>query len=113
MTISKKQIMFHQKMISDHSSVYQPRPRIVCGDCTTLSVQANSCMYCLPRNNDGPYTHVEVGYPSVKPEPWDKWCDYAEDSQNPTETIYAFVPVDLVLEYIESHGGFRGFEKND
>ena len=40
------------------------RPRIFCNDGFSLSVQASRDHYSIPRNNEGPYTHVEVGFPS-------------------------------------------------
>lgn len=79
-----------------------PRPRIVCMDGTTLSVQASAFTYCTPRDNVGPYTAVEVGYPSRKFEQLMPW---AEDPSDPTGTIYGFVPVEVVNEVIASCGG--------
>jgi hypothetical protein len=38
----------------------QPVPAIRCGDGTELSIQAGEMVYSLPRNNTGPWTHVEV-----------------------------------------------------
>lgn len=36
--------------------------RIVCADGFSVSVQASRTHYSMPRDNDGPYTHVECGY---------------------------------------------------
>ena len=52
----------------------------------------------------GPYTHVEVGFPSAKPEPWTDWETYS-DGGEPTETVYGYVPVEMVTALVESHGG--------
>lgn len=88
-------------------------PWIICADGTTLSVQASEHMYCSPRNNEGPYRSVEVGFPSV--EPPEIWRQYAEDPDHPTATVYAYVPIELVSFFIASHGGidiertFAGF----
>lgn len=88
-------------------------PQIVCADGTTLSVQASEYMYCTPRDNKGPYSSVEVGYPSV--EPPEIWQQYAEDPDRPTDTVYAYVPIELVSFFIARHGGidtdrtFAGF----
>lgn len=82
----------------------QLTPLIHCVDGTTLSVQASTNHYCEPRNNFGPYTRVEVGYPSE--EPPDTWSPYAEEEPNePTKTIYAYIPIELVNFFIASHGG--------
>lgn len=37
-----------------------PVSHVTCGDGTVLSVQAGRYHYCEPRNNEGPWTHVEV-----------------------------------------------------
>lgn len=80
-------------------------PRIVCGDGTTVSVQASEHHYARPRTNRGPYKAVEVGYPSVAPPL--AWEQYAEDWENPTGTVYGYVPLELVSFYIASHGGIN------
>lgn len=92
---------------------YKPRPRIVCNDGFSLSVQANEYMYCLPRDNEGPYTHVEVGFPSEIPHPWEEWERYAETEQYPTESVYGYVPVDLVIGLIEYHGGIKNLQNKE
>lgn len=76
-------------------------PPIVCADGTRVSVQANSFTYCTPRTDEGPHTHVEVGFPTARPRWWDEYA------QNPTtlDTVAAYVPVELVEEFIAEHGG--------
>ena len=37
---------------------------VVCADGFRMSVQANETAYCDPRDNTGPYTEVEVGFPN-------------------------------------------------
>lgn len=75
----------------------------VCADGFTISIQGDSGSYCTPRNDSGPYTEVEVGYPSCL-EPL--LLPYAEDPENPTGTVYGWVPSAVVLECLESHGGW-------
>jgi hypothetical protein len=67
-----------------------------------MSVQANISAYCAPRNNDGPYTEVEVGYPSKRES---LLLPYAENPERPTDTIYAWVPKSVVTLVIARHGG--------
>jgi len=43
-----------------------PAPRVVCKNGFSLSVQASQYRYCSPRSDTGPYTHVEIGYPSFE-----------------------------------------------
>jgi len=78
-------------------------PAITCNDGFTVSVQASGFHYCTPRDNAGPYTCVELGYPSETPIP--EIMEYAEDPSNPTGTVYAHVPVELVKKLIDEHGG--------
>lgn len=74
---------------------------IVCADGHTLSVQASVTHYATPRDNRGPWTHVEVGYPTAQPEA--TWVRYRDGDD--WKGIYGFVPVELVREFIEIHGG--------
>jgi len=53
------------------------RPRIYCHDGFNLSVQASEVTYATPRSNTGPYTAVEVGFPSHRPPA--AWEQYTED----------------------------------
>ena len=89
-------------------SDYSHKPQmyiIICVDGTRLSVQANRFMHCYPADNTGPYTHVEVGYPSiVPPVSWKKYC---EDWSNPTGTVYSYIPIKMVLKFIAEHGGMN------
>jgi hypothetical protein len=81
------------------------RPVITCADGFRLSVQASEYHYCTPRDNDGPWLSMEVGFPSERPEPWETWGQYAEEPNEPTQTVYGRVPVDVIDALIESHGG--------
>lgn len=94
---------------------------VFCADGFVMSAIANWSAYCTPRPNypkwlggaghgvdySGPYTHVEVGFPSTRPEPWDEWEAYCEDPESPTDTVYAYVPVGMVRDLVELHGGER------
>lgn len=79
-------------------------PRIICADGFSLSVQANHGAYRLPRTNIARWTHVEVGFPSAKPE---EFFQYAEDDEDFTGTVYGYVPIELVEECIKNHGGME------
>lgn len=76
--------------------------RITCKDGFSLSVQATRGSYCSPRENLGPWYEVEVGFPSAEPE---LIMSYAEQPEKPTETVYGYVPIELVEQLIELHGG--------
>ena len=76
--------------------------RIVCADGFNMSVQADEFVYCSPRNNDGPYTAVEIGFPSHRE---DLILEFAEDKNTPTQTVYGWVPVHIVSLVLAKHGG--------
>ena len=75
---------------------------ITCKSGLTMSVQATSFTYCHPRNDEGPYLAVEVGFPSVKV---DALMEYVEDASRPTDTVYAYVPTTLVEQIVNDNGG--------
>lgn len=81
-----------------------PAAAIVCNDGFTMSVQASVSHYCTPRDNDGPYTTLEVGFPS---DYEDLMMPYAEDLDSPTQTVYPMVPIDIVVQVVEKHGGLK------
>ena len=114
------------------------RPRIVCNDGFSVSVQASEHMYCKPRytqwqSEDGwqvingsywtsskiprnfetdrfaLYESVELGYPSEEDELIN---EYAEDDDY-TNTVYGYVPVNVVEQLVEKHGGFKGVDTSN
>ncbi len=95
------------------------RCKVVCKDGFTMSVIAHFAAYCTPRpgwpealggasddNYSGPFTELEVGYPSVKPQPWVKWQRYADNEDHPTESVYSYVPLADIQRLITKHGGY-------
>jgi len=93
------------KHIQSHhdGTAYCIVPRITCVDGFSMSVQANRGSYCEPRNGGrGPWSLVEVGYPSTKEE---LLMPYADSPESPTETVYGYVPIAVVDEVIAKHGG--------
>jgi len=80
----------------------QYNERVTCADGFRMSVQASEGAYCTPRNNDGPYTEVEIGYPS---DPEIMIMRWAEDKSRPTDTVYGWVPTGVVRDVIVKHGG--------
>lgn len=76
--------------------------RVECADGFSISVQTSSYHYCAPRENKSwPYSEVELGFPNMLDELIE---DYAED-HGTTETVYRYVPIGIVNELIEKHGG--------
>lgn len=80
-------------------------PQVECVDGFRMSVQVSENHYCSPRVNDAfYYAEVEVGYPSEKEE---LLMPYCESPEKPTDTVYGYVPVEVVDSVIEKHGGFK------
>lgn len=77
--------------------------RVVCKDGFSVSIQASETSYCSPRfDNQLKYTEVELGFPSAEDELIIEW---AEDRDRPTDTVYGWVPVQIVNMLIAKHGG--------
>ena len=80
-------------------------PRITCNDGFTISVQAHSGSYCR-RDDNGTPIKVECGFPSTRPKT-DGLRAYAElcGTDDYTETVYGYVPVEIVQAELDAHGG--------
>ena len=77
--------------------------KVVCADGFTMSVQAHAGAYCLPRMTDAPvYREVEVGFPNMEEPMLMEWVD---EAHRPTDTVYGYVPVQVVTNVIAKHGG--------
>lgn len=85
------------------------RPVLRCNDGVSLSVQASSDHYCSPRvnylamvdhtgNEIQRYKSLEVWH--VTSEVPESWNEYGSK-----DDPYAFIPVELVQEFIDLHGG--------
>jgi len=77
-------------------------PEIVCKDGFMMSVQAGKSWYSYPKDTAPAldlYSHVEVGYPSMKDELLEPYLD-CEGSP-----VYGYVPLEVVREIIRKHGG--------
>ena len=80
-------------------------PRMECADGFSMSVQGHAGAYSRPRDDFADlYTMVEVGFPSAAE---DLLMPYVEDADRPTETVYGFVPIRVVEQVIEKHGGLK------
>ena len=83
--------------------MFKRNKMVVCADGFNMSVQAHNGAYCDPSMDAArKYTLVEIGFPSQAEElimPW------AESPEDPTGTVYGYVPVDVVTNVIVKHGG--------
>ena len=70
----------------------------------SISIQASAGHYSTPREDDAiTYTHVELGYPTRVPP--DYILEYAETVEEPMESVYAYVPTELVERWLAEEGG--------
>jgi hypothetical protein len=76
--------------------------QVVCADGFKMSVQAGPRSYSYPKDDVGPYTEVEVGFPSHYEG---LLIPYAENPDNPTGTVYGYTPARVVLNVLAKHGG--------
>lgn len=89
--------------VGENKHVFEYRshmPKLYLKDGVSVSVQASTLHYCSPKNNTGPYTHVELGYIEGCEIPA-AFMEYGE----PDSSIFAFVPMYLIEFFIAAHGG--------
>lgn len=86
-----------------------------------ISIQASRTAYSEPRDNMGPYTQMELGYPSgdtVLPESVLKYVeqsalhndDGSYSGNDPYNSVYPYVPASVVKELIQANGGVKSGE---
>lgn len=87
----------------DGDKIQDLRPIMRCADGFRVSVQASKYHYCEPRiDGDCKYVSVELGFP-IAEDPL--IIDYAEEPDKPTETVYGYVPIEIVNKLVKKHGG--------
>lgn len=85
--------------------------RVKCADGYSVSIQASSRHYSTPRETIQAvqhYSEFELGYPSLAD---DVLLEYAEDADTPTDTVYSFVPREVIEQVIATHGGIVGLDE--
>lgn len=102
---------FRLSVIAGGGAYCQPRPSMC--SCAYLSPEKQAEYGVTPRGHlpyevahdfPGPYTHVEVGYPSEKPRPWKQWRQYGAHRWEDSD-VFANVPVEMVRDLVKAHGG--------
>jgi len=81
---------------------FSPLARVTCSDGFSVSIQAGQYVYSAPRDDIGSWVSFELGFPS---DADDLILLYAEDADQPTETVYGYVPASVVNDLIAKHGG--------
>lgn len=86
------------------------RPRAVCSDGFSVSIQASYGHYCYPRENFlEEYDKVELGYPNdYMGEEFDEYAeDFDDEGKACLNTVYGYVPIEIVEKLIAKHGGIK------
>lgn len=101
-------IRYRNRNLLLEPSSWRRLPKVVCADGFTVSMQVGDGLYSTPRvTNAKHYDAVELGYPSAG-DPVIK--DYAEDpDRDETDTVYPYVPIAVVNELFEKHGGISNY----
>ena len=89
-----------------HKQVITRNPNIFCRDGFSMSVQVGENLYSTPKGYAERYKEAEIGYPSERESLieeyaeniWEEECDY-------TDTVYPYVPCEIIDMVIEKHGG--------
>lgn len=83
----------------------ETRPHIFCADGFEISVQAGDGLYSRPRRNAKKFEAAECGFPSQAEELLMKYKECGKDK--PEKSVYPYVPLDVIEEVLEKHGGPR------
>jgi hypothetical protein len=109
---SKEQLSRKKNMVSEGLNNKPQYKRIYFNNGGDISIQASSFHYCEPRDDQGPYTEMELGYPSRGTKITNSLLKYAEDRHSgedfdPYKTVYPYVPVSVIKELIDENGGIK------
>jgi len=82
-------------------------PRVVCKDGFSVSIQGGYGLYSEPRQNVAglQYTQLELGFPSEADGLIQEYGEFYKENHHPTDAVYPYVPVDVIVRLIERHGG--------
>ena len=89
-----------------------PNPRVECVDGYSISIQCQKTSYCSPRTDlldVSEYTAFELGFPNQVDELIE---EFAEEEGNQTETVFPYVPREVVEALISKHGGIINTDVN-
>ena len=83
-------------------------PQIVCSDGFKMSVQVGFSLYSTPKKVAKRYSAVEIGYPSDHEPLIEEYAEcytFEEVDIDFTNTVYPYVPVNIVDKVLRKHGG--------
>jgi hypothetical protein len=79
------------------------RPKIVCMDGFKMSVQGHEMTYSIPKKVGIEFEAMEIGFPSQQEDLIIEFID--RPGHEPTQSVYGFIPINLIEQVIEKHGG--------
>ena len=96
--------------VSKRKTYKKVQPPIRCNDGFCMSVQASRDHYSVPRDDQGPYTHVEVAGPSE----WEDLLLPYRDKSGPAicgmrPMMYGRVPARVIRQVISKHAGMAKY----
>ena len=84
-------------------------PYVICNDGFKMSVQVGQSLYSSPKDVADEYEEAEIGFPSIPESLITKYAEDGEvegdDDSRLCDTVYPYVPVELIDEVISKHGG--------
>lgn len=83
---------------------YTPRERLICRDGFSLSIQGGRHAYSCPREDGVVFSEMEIGFPSGEEI---LLSDYREGDRLDLDSVFPYVPVEVIIEVIKKHGGFK------
>lgn len=86
---------------------------VICADGMRVSIQASGMTYCKPRatySDVAAYSAFEVGFPTVPDEALREYSVHGKDTGDLTNSIFAYVPREVVERMVERHGGIVGLD---
>jgi hypothetical protein len=100
--------VLNEDPLMKHMMTSSRLPHIVCTDGFTMSVQVGYSLYSTPKKVAKRYSEVEIGYPSEHEPLIEEYAEcftFEELDIDFTDTIYPYVPVKIVDNVLEKHGG--------
>jgi hypothetical protein len=94
----------------DGNPYLEHAPKVKCKDGFEVSVQASHHHYCTPRNSFGPWSHVELGFPTARVPSLKEYRDGPGPDQG---TVFGYVPIEKVAALLVRHGGFADLTQGE
>ena len=94
--------------LMNHMLASSRLPQIHCTDGFSMSVQVGYSLYCTPKKVAKRYSAVEIGYPSEHEPLIEEYAEcytFEELDIDFTNTVYPYVPVNVVNKVLRKHGG--------